>query len=285
MGLAASQGRLLLLTARKSDLEYRAQDISQQRLTLASELETVASEYARKTANRQMKLTRTVVQGQANQTQTVNLTYRNLMQYGIDEDGGTNSIYRIRNASGKLVVSSSTELPNNSEEAGYPNGNGNVSTVTVQNNGKQAIVSGTYNGQKIYEVYVVDSRLSDTSESENYFQEGLRNGRFIIEQRMLVDENGNLIGNDEADATTTMSEWNPISWSGMTEIQDTYYTDDDATAQAEYQTATARVQAQDKKLETDQKQIETQHKAVETEYESVQKVIQSNIESSFKAFS
>ena len=101
----------------------------------------------------------------------------------------------------------------------------------------------------------------------------------------LVDESGNLIGNDEADATTTMSEWIPVSWSGMTEIQDTYYTDDDATAQAEYQTATARVQAQDKKLETDQKQIETQHKAVETEFESVQKVIQSNIENSFKAFS
>ena len=94
----------------------------------------------------------------------------------------------------------------------------------------------------------MDSRLADTSESENYFQEGLRNGRFIIEQRTLVDANGNLIGNDEADATTTMSEWSPISWSGMTEIQDTYYTDDDATAQAEYQTATARVQAQDKKI-------------------------------------
>ena len=148
MGLAASQGRLLLLTARKSDLEYRTQDISQQRLTLASELETVASEYARKTANRQMKLTRTVVQGQANQTQTVNLTYNNLMQYGIDEDGGTTSIYRIRNASGKIVVSNSSELPNNADEAGYPNDGANISTVTVQNNGNRAIVSGTYNGQK-----------------------------------------------------------------------------------------------------------------------------------------
>ena len=281
MGLAASQGRLLLLTARKSDLEYRAQEISQRRLTLATELESVSSQYARKTANRQMKLTRLVKQGEANQTQTVNLTYRNLIQAGMNEDGTNISDYRIKNARGQVVVSDPSELPTSAADAGY----GSNSGVTVTVEGNRAIVSGTYNGQEVYDVYVVDSKLSDSSETENYFQEGLRNGRFIIEQRMLVDENGNLIGNDEADTTTTMSEWNPISWSGMTEIQDTYYTDDDATAQAEYQTATARVQAQDKKLETDQKQIETQHKAVETEYESVQKVIQSNIESSFKAFS
>lgn len=46
MGLAASQGRLLLLTARKSDLELQAQTISQERLLLSIQQETLATEYS-----------------------------------------------------------------------------------------------------------------------------------------------------------------------------------------------------------------------------------------------
>ena len=278
MGLAASQGRLLLLTARKSDLEYRAQEISQRRLTLATELESVSSQYARKTANRQMKLTRLVKQGEANQTQTVNLTYKNLIQSGMNDDGTGVSDYRVKNARGQVVVTDESELPTTAAEAGYTNATG----ITVKKEGNTVIVSGTHNGEDVYDVYVVDSKLSDASETENYFQEGLRNGKFLIEQLTSLDPTGN---QNLGTGDQPISEWQAVGWSGMAEIQDNYYTDDDATAQAEYQSASARVQAQDKKLETDQKQIETQHKAVETEFESVQKVIQSNIENSFKMFS
>ena len=45
MGLAASQGRYLALTARNSDLVYEAQQISQQRLALATQTQSVADEY------------------------------------------------------------------------------------------------------------------------------------------------------------------------------------------------------------------------------------------------
>lgn len=48
--------------------------------------------------------------------------------------------------------------------------------------------------------------------------------------------------------------------------------------------ATAQVQAMDKNLELKQKEIETQHKAVETEYESAKKIVDKNIEGSFKYF-
>ena len=63
------------------------------------------------------------------------------------------------------------------------------------------------------------------------------------------------------------------------------YTEDDAKVLAEYEAATAEVQAQDKQLEIQEKNIETQHKAIETELESIQKVIQQNIEKTFKIFS
>ena len=44
MGLAASQGRYLCLTARMSDLVYEGQQISQQRMALAKESSAVAEE-------------------------------------------------------------------------------------------------------------------------------------------------------------------------------------------------------------------------------------------------
>ena len=42
MGLAASQGRFLCLTARLNDLVYEGQQIAQQRLALAEESKNIA---------------------------------------------------------------------------------------------------------------------------------------------------------------------------------------------------------------------------------------------------
>ena len=52
MGMAASQARFLGLTARKSNNEYQAQQINQQRLDLASQQEEIARNYNEKTNNR-----------------------------------------------------------------------------------------------------------------------------------------------------------------------------------------------------------------------------------------
>lgn len=43
MGLAASQGRFLSLTARKSDVEYKGQQINQKRMILSSEEQNYAT--------------------------------------------------------------------------------------------------------------------------------------------------------------------------------------------------------------------------------------------------
>ena len=68
-------------------------------------------------------------------------------------------------------------------------------------------------------------------------------------------------------------------------FQQRYYTEDDASVLAQYEAETAEIQAQDKMLEVEEKNIETQHKAIETEMESIKKVIQKNIEDTFKIFS
>ena len=53
---------------------------------------------------------------------------------------------------------------------------------------------------------------------------------------------------------------------------------------AQYNAYTAALQAQDKALEMQLKMIESQHTAVQTEVESFKKVIDKNIEMSFKTF-
>ena len=54
MGLAASQTRFLHLTARKSDLEYQAQQISNTRLMLSKQLEEIATAYTDSQSNRNL---------------------------------------------------------------------------------------------------------------------------------------------------------------------------------------------------------------------------------------
>ena len=51
MGLCASQARLLMLTARKSDLEFRRMQITNAKQLLAMEQEDIATEYSEKISN------------------------------------------------------------------------------------------------------------------------------------------------------------------------------------------------------------------------------------------
>ena len=46
----------------------------------------------------------------------------------------------------------------------------------------------------------------------------------------------------------------------------------------------AEIQAEDKRLECELKKFETEHKAIETEMESLRKVIDKNIEQTYKSF-
>ena len=65
----------------------------------------------------------------------------------------------------------------------------------------------------------------------------------------------------------------------------TYYTDDDKAAEADYNTKTASIQVKEKRLQNDLNQIQTQQSACDTEIDSVKKILDKNIERTFKVFS
>ena len=98
-----------------------------------------------------------------------------------------------------------------------------------------------------------------------HYQEEFDNGDCI------VNHNKKSICDWRADETETFAQRN--------------FTEDDAQVLAKYEADTAEIQRQDKVLEMQEKNIETQHKAIETELESISKVIQKNIETTFKIFS
>ena len=139
MGLSASQGRLLLLTARRSDLEYRAQQISQKRLVLSQQLEEISLEYENATSNRQMKIDLFLNDGtEDSKTKTqrqCNLTYADLISGTVNAGGPgskisgiqgysrtsereyvSNTPYRLVSVDGAIVVSDEREIPKVSSE-------------------------------------------------------------------------------------------------------------------------------------------------------------------------
>lgn len=237
MGLAASQARLLLLTARRQDLEFRGQQISQAKILLAMQTEQISTDYARSLNDRQLKYVYGFDQS-TGAPKTQSLTYFNLTAE--NEFGGAPFI--VVDSQGRKVVQSESEVPN-----------------TAVNNG-----NGTYTDADSGITYNVVKGV----ENKWAFQEALRSGALKI----LGYEDGDTPG------------YKQISIAGSDKIIDDLYTENDAQAEAVYRARLCPIQNKDKKLDIELKQVETQHKAVDTEYDSVKKIIDKNIEISFKTF-
>lgn len=97
MGLAASQARLLTITARLADNELRSQTINNAKMRLAAESAQASNEYVSALNNAQLMFSNTSENGLA---QTQALTFNALTQYS-----QYNNQYGIVNSSGQLLVS------------------------------------------------------------------------------------------------------------------------------------------------------------------------------------
>lgn len=82
----------------------------------------------------------------------------------------------------------------------------------------------------------------------------------------------------------TDGEWEKVSWKSDPNITQESDDRDMAKAEAQYTLATAEIQSKDKKFDLELKNIETEHTAIQTEVDSVKKVIEKNIDRSFKTF-
>jgi hypothetical protein len=281
MGLASSQARMLLLTARKSDLEYRAQAISQRQMNIALQTEQLATEYSTATSNRQMKLV-TWVSTTNSEQQSVkeDLSFSGLLGVGTTISGN----YLVTDGSGKYVISDYKDLGTiatklgilTEADSGYTlktgkNEEGQDETVSLS---AESLTVGTVSSALAN--YGIQFTLISSISNNKYFQDGLRNGSFYLKQQ---------VSSSDSSSTAIDAQFESVSWSSLSVIADGYDTSDDAEAEAEYEAQTLVLNNQDKMLDLELNQIETQHTAIESEIESVQKILDKNVETSFKIFS
>ncbi len=342
MGMSASQARYLGLTARKSDNEFQAQQVAQERATLAQEMDTVATNYSNKMSNTNLLFVTTNSSG----TTSTKLTY--------DTITSTDPIYglsmRVVDSTGRVVVPQAIDFDTlkqnaldtyndaiNNRAYSYnadPTVNNPViltganfvsqyySTAgnTVYDNTGNAIDSATLqksiasldapglvsyfkekgitfssqanlteslytsddssaavtyektiadlDSQRSGTSYAVDANCSDPE----YLEKMLRSGKWSLEKV------------EDSASSTDYGEWTTYDWTSSSRISSSLDTSDDGAAEAEYTERSNFFAQKDKQLELKQHQLDTQHSAIQTELDSVKKVIEKNVESSFKTF-
>ncbi len=235
MGMSASQGRFLMLTAQKSNNEFQAQSITFQRMMLADNVDRWTDEYNNSMENK------TLLFGQANNDAT-SINYNARLHYDDivrDRDEGGMSMSLVSATSNKIVVPS---LPDPMPEG------------------------------KTRDDYFVCPDVNDA----DFLEKNLREGNFLF----VGYDMKNIVHFDE-------SEWDPMLYNDsklVGYISDVSDKTDDAEAQSLYDKRIKQFHRSDKLLECELKRLETEHNALETEIESVQKVIKTNVESSFKTF-
>lgn len=289
MGLAASQGRYLCLTARMSDLVYEGQQLSQQKLALATESQEISKKYNEAMNNMTMQVT-------TPEGGTQPMTYEILTS----QDPFSGLGMRIVDLDGNVVAPPKKE----SIEVSSQDEDGNPITSSVSSSAefiktympnlsadKADEVAGldlkglaeyynkNFSGSGISAEYKTNINNSLKSENERflfdenvsdpkYIQEMLTTGQWLLEQAKPDAEDG----------------WDSISWQGSSAITQVYDTTDDAAAKAEYEAAMMDIQKKDKMFDLRLEQVQTEESAVEKEIDSVKQVISKNVENGFGTF-
>ena len=314
MGLSASQTRFLTLTARKSNVEYQGQQINQARTALANQ----SSQLYTQMMNLKAPTAPSVYEYVINPATKPALDWENPSAYPMnDADAKNFCIYYAGNA----PSFKNFNIPE--YEVSQVNGVDVYSKVSYDENGKKQLTqiagtpTGTYctlttgkdeagNERSFMQVHVAeDEKFTYNAETD------------LFELKEGVDENTKLpqyiqAYNDASSFYTTYSKPNrkaiydkdanvengakPIGYSesatlNVNQAQYEAAMDQYEKDLAEYEkildqinAKTQEIHESDKKLELQLKQLDTEQEAIQTEYEAVKKVIDKNIENTFKSF-
>lgn len=275
MGMAASQARLLMLTSRLSDLELRAQVISNAKIRLSMESSALSEQYVNALNKQKIQ----VFNGVSNGANTyANASVNNLVSYSNPlTSTPTNNQYRlITNNAGNLVISQSdvnAVMGANGAQDDYFQKMG----VPRNSNGDWDTTTQAY---KYYNTvfYAVKNQQTEVISDDN------ANDYNWLEQQVKAN-NYSLSEFNPKGGTDGLGAFQGVSWTSYDHnLQEVDDTSGNAAAEAKYEADMSKVQAQDKIFDLELKNIDTEHNATQTEIDSVKKVIDKNIERTFKMF-
>ncbi|MBO6273561.1 hypothetical protein J6O48_12390 [bacterium] len=254
MGLAASQARLLTLTARQHSLEYGAQRLEALKLQLANESDKAYNEYLEKLDATKIKYR--VVENDGS------ITYDDATFAKLTEN---NFLFNVCGT----VCKSFDEVKQQLKDNG-------IVDLSVGD-------SYTLLSTLISEGYVVIMEVSDDPNSGYEY----KNGKIEY-----VDINDNVTTrelNDKFDTKDTEKAaykvFKDTSVSTSTRVQEVSDEVGLKKAEAEYEANMNRINAKDARYDTELSQLETERNAIKTEIDTLKNVAKDNVDRTFKIFS
>lgn len=297
MGMSASQARLLSLTARLSDLELQAQTISNAKIRLADESANASRKYAAALDKKIMK-----VRDGSGAFQDASIA--NIAVYGAkSEINATNGKYRyVEDTAGKLVMSAAqatamgATLSADGKSATFAGlKTAYMAQVTINSNIPREKIADPANPGKLIDGPNADQNSQAYKYYDDLYSKANKGQITIISTEQANDpdwlerqiKSGNLFLREynETGGSDGKGSFDQVSW---TSGDDSMSEEDDksqiAKAEADYDVTMADIQSKDKRFDLQLKQIDTEHQAIQTEMDTVKKVIDKNIERSFKIF-
>lgn len=263
MGMSSSQARLLSLTARLSDLEYSAQSISNGKIRLADQSEDASKKYMEALDKQKTTVLNPDTLGYVDAT-AYNLTTYNAVS-------STDKQRFIKDSSNKVLVTSNIA-------SAYNSANGNLSTFlsAVQT----SVGASNYNASYYTNVF---NEIRESGGYNSPGEDNMRNSEWL--QAQIEAGNIYLYTYNSNGGTEGTGDFVNVPWtSGDLSLRTVSDNTETAKAEAEYETTLANIQSKDKRFDLELKEIDTEHTAIQTEIDSVKKVIDKNIERSFKVF-
>ncbi|MFA7658544.1 MAG: hypothetical protein WCY19_03855 [Candidatus Gastranaerophilaceae bacterium] len=338
MGMSASQMRYVLVTERKSDVEFQGQQINQQRTTLATQSSAYTAQlldltvptppssddftkttYTFKDASNATCTITGTLYDPVSGTYTVNYTTTSTGSQG--ENGGvanfvnTSSPFAVPNFqlynpnTGTLTEPLSLVDTTSGSTQALEN-LANLSTICqdldiVDANGKHYGENGYIMPAFYSYASGGTTRYVQATDLQANAGTGLNNlgnsiPTYYVDDNAAISSNGQITGatiqwsDSGRMESITDSHNNPIPLNIATTKDDAAY--NDAMNEYDYQQTlysqkmdqinahVSILQAQDKKLELKLKDLDTQQQALSTEMDSLKKVIDKNVETSFKTF-
>ena len=245
MGLSASQARLLNLTARMHDIEYKAQNLEAQKLQMANESQQVYSEY-------ETALNKTKIQ-QKDISQSGATFFKNVTAEYLKKDGGYSFEVAVGTSKGKVykdMATAVTEL----KTSGSVSQDGTFTGTNEQ-------VTNFINEGYIVLVKVLDK---DNKQVKNF-------------------TDGDLLENiQKAEVTSGTYEVNVATDTGLQEVTDEV---DLKKAEAKYESDMRKINSKDAKFDTDLAALESERNAIKTEMDTLKSVAKDNVDRTYKLFS
>ena len=284
MGLAASQARFLGLTARKSNVEYEGQQVNQQRTSLANESASLYSQ-----------LTNLVVPTPPD----VSTYYYTEYSFKYNDTTYTMSALPVRNNDGTYTVGLNYEstVANFQEvdsELGLDFSKASVSTLGKYPDLKKR-VGNDYDDNTPINMVSANNKFYYQVGKDNdarifkYNTNEVLNNKIYNDATIRYNQSGDYesisipeLGGKSLAVSSTSKQDTEAYDLAMNEYQKKYNEYEKTIAAINAKTQT--IQQQDKTLELRLNQLDTEQDAIGTEMDAVTKVIEKNVQSTFKTF-